>query len=669
MISNLVYTIKESINEKREEIKQFLVGGGNYLITSSTGLRKTSTLINICQEILKEDKKNRYVVLFVSPTNIQALQNTNNYNTNGIKNTFDNLDMNNVNTLVFDKIKVFAKELKKAKQRLILIIDEAHELVYANNYRSYALDLIKRVSSIAKTVVHVTATPRSLQFVYKYNNILEFRQDRNTNNRVTKFYLEEEHEDILLNKLINEDKKFIVMINNKRTISKINKIVKRTTKKKIVTLTSADKENENFTNLVLENKLCDDVDIVLCTSVLNDGINILNKDFELIMYVDNKAHFNLDTVKQFIGRLRDNNTILHVITKEEYYDYVSDTYKDVDVLRNKQVATTNKSIGCTNRYMDEMAEYEGLSLITNSSFITFVTSSLDVKINDNLDLKVDRISMISKVINRHDRQLILNKDFAMRNSNIIGNIIETKVEIIKNIANVDNVENVDKDKKEEIKEVKKQVQEEIKEAKKQERRKDAELIKTINTGFSSLTPKEKMLFIQLITYEINNVNYKLINDYIKRQNINLQGELYHLYQLISSSEKMLKKYKSINTHYGFIPNIVQIYIENKHNMRELKGVVYKYLNKHIKIENTKSYVRKIKNEYLNIRSVLDSYIQKKLTKRVIVKLFNLLTPLSKQIKDFKEITNTLFKSLLNKIKLVYKLCINKNTIQISSLLK
>jgi hypothetical protein len=155
-----------------------------------------------------------------------------------------------------------------------------------------------------------------------------------------------------IRELVQKGEKFAVLLNDKST--KLDKLTSSLKGLNFATLNSDTKKSAHFQAIINNDRLPDDLDGLITTSVLREGTNILNEINHI--YVDSKK-FSLSEIWQFINRFRTSikagTLVVHIMcSKFEEPDYTvaafdfakelakyrKDLQNIVDVIHNCQSA-------------------------------------------------------------------------------------------------------------------------------------------------------------------------------------------------------------------------------------------------------------------------------------------------------------------------------------------
>ncbi|MBO8140218.1 MAG: hypothetical protein H0Z22_07090 [Thermosipho sp. (in: Bacteria)] len=116
--------------------------------------------------------------------------------------------------------------------------------------------------------------------------------------------------------------------------------------KKIVAISAEEKENEIVRHIIENNAIPEDVDILLTTSVISDGINILNKNINNVYLC---GEYNPLKKMQFIARFRKGVNMVFDIGK--YHTNIEDI--DIEFEFNKILEASKSLVNVVNDSFEE----------------------------------------------------------------------------------------------------------------------------------------------------------------------------------------------------------------------------------------------------------------------------------------------------------------------------
>lgn len=663
--TTLEYKINDYISEKSEVIESFCHMGGKFLITSPTGSGKTYTFLNVGKKLLSEFK-DQYLFIFASPTKIQTKQNGENYNAFSVVSGVHDIKSHTVNCVVYDKVKLILENKHRFNnKKIILIIDEAHELVFSKSYRRKTMENLEALSEIAFTVIHTTATPRALLYVEKYDEFVNFVKINNEKNRVSVF-LDTNPAELLIKQIlkIRNKTKAVVLINDKSIITYLvdicNKFIKN---KKIGIFTSETKDDENFNYLIQNNKIANDLDLIFCTNILNAGINIKNENIELI-YFCNTPNLNIDIVKQFIGRTRNSKTPITIIGKRLEEDKrISNMINIQDVYKKYQDDLYKRSAIVEKLFISFVETFETNNITVDFEDLEIFFKKIKFqeskdKLNECLNftntgvVEIDKKRLIELVIKKHDSQIL-----QLQSSDKIKNILTEQLNA--------HVEIIEKDAESALA---KQLTNELTEMKKSKQKETKELKEKIFNKYNEFDESQKKGFIDLLTMYIVKEDYEIIGTFkhtVSEEVANLVKDIKQHHNLLSKIAKIYFQ------NFQIVPNCLEVLIGNKLKEDALKVLRYSKFNETFQsVENVEQKdAIVLGQDYLTLRKLTDKFIQKTLSHKNITYIYNAITTPSRQVSNFKELNPTTLEKFLKKLFSIYNIKMYDNKFKITSLRK
>ena len=677
-----MYKLTKEIDIK--EVKELLLNGGKSLFIAGVGKGKTYNFINVCKEIIKNNS-DEYLTLFLTPTRTLSEQNGEQYNIHTVVSGINEIKSYDVNTIVYDKLNLIIDNIHRYQnKKIILIVDEAHELIYAKNYRNKTLERIKALEEIAHSIIHLTATPTANKTIYEYQNIIEVR-DTQTIKKVNVIEVErnskgetgEGIEKALINHVINrlkQNKKVIVQYNTHDGLNKIKtELVKVFPSKKISLMTSQTKElNEDFEHLIQNNKINDNIDLVLSTSVLNAGINIKNKDIELI-YVIDKNGSKLDFIKQFSGRTRCVNTSFTIIkyknedSKEKYIKSFEEELKEefnkgLEIALDKRNKLENILLFIVENSKGENYT-QGITYIKNYKTNKSPFSSCILYNEDKMCIEIDKELLLLEAINNISRRYnkLPSKQFE---------------KLLKDFLKCDSVEFIEVKETEEGEEI----TQNINQSKKEDREKKKEFKTNIVEDFKILQDDNKEGLTDILKSKFEGEEVAILKDLINSKPLEVR-ELYNKIITNDEGQKILRSTRSVYKKYHDIyKDCIKDYIINKFDDKCFKAPLYRAFNKAFRnleklTDEEKQKYFTLGDIYLNIRFTLDSKIQKRLSQNDILTVYSIIT--RKKVKPLEDLTQeekektlkTINKKVFSEIKLIYNIQKDNKGYKISSLIK
>ncbi|OTM64909.1 DEAD/DEAH box helicase family protein [Acinetobacter pittii] len=234
-------------------------------------------------------------------------------------------ELNELNELVvvatYDKMEAIVSKLSISQRKnALLVIDECHKLYAAGSYRDDAINsIIFRINQKKgfKTVLFLTATftdhcwktlKLPLDQVYKVDleevdlkrSLEMLLIDKGNQFSFIPFVVER------LKKMQEQGvrKKIIIRLNNRIKCERVAALLEKFHSAHTLTIHSKNKDSTEVQNFFTTQKIPSDVDVVFCTSIMDEAVNINNLRDELdsVFVVGTDAH--PEELVQFLGRLR-----------------------------------------------------------------------------------------------------------------------------------------------------------------------------------------------------------------------------------------------------------------------------------------------------------------------------------------------------------------------------
>ncbi|MEO4162803.1 DEAD/DEAH box helicase family protein [Acinetobacter pittii] len=234
-------------------------------------------------------------------------------------------ELNELNELVvvatYDKMEAIVSKLSiPQRKNALLVIDECHKLYAAGSYRDDAINsIIFRINQKKgfKTVLFLTATftdhcwetlKLPLDQIYKVDleevdlkrSLEMLLIDKGNQFSFIPFVVER------LKKMQEQGvrKKIIIRLNNRIKCERVAALLEKFHSAHTLTIHSKNKDSTEVQNFFTTQKIPSDIDVVFCTSIMDEAVNINNLRDELdsVFVVGTDAH--PEELVQFLGRLR-----------------------------------------------------------------------------------------------------------------------------------------------------------------------------------------------------------------------------------------------------------------------------------------------------------------------------------------------------------------------------
>ncbi|TDO86475.1 type III restriction/modification enzyme restriction subunit [Halanaerobium saccharolyticum] len=279
------------------------------LVTSVTGSGKTYSF-------LKNVQKNEIKTIFLAPYKSTTWQTSVSYkheNTVGFWGD-KSVDLTGDETVIiatYDKSKQISEQIDCSD--FTLIIDESHNSIGQYGFRKEAIKNVNKLSEVVENIIHITATPVGLN--PKYDMIYNFKKEKTLEQAV--IVNSNQLSDLI--SFLKDNKKEnhldIIRINNKKK----QQIIKDTlvkddfySKEEILIFNSDVKGNSEFRNLINNDKINKKIRLVLTTSLIDDGVNIKNKNINNIYYF---GSLDFNAIVQFPNRNRNGFNTMFLFGK------------------------------------------------------------------------------------------------------------------------------------------------------------------------------------------------------------------------------------------------------------------------------------------------------------------------------------------------------------------
>lgn len=281
---------------------------------------------------------------------------------NLLKNNFQRLSM------VYDKAEEIIKNIGTMfkDKKLVLVVDESHELIYANNFRRKAINDLKQLQKYCTTVIHLTATYTANLLTYKYDKIsLYIPKNKVYNiNNLTIYKGESQKIDDKLIKLIKEqikkDKTVLIFLDNIKKHEELKNefLIEYFKDDESVQLLDSDKKaTELFKYISQYSCFPKKVKVVITTKMLQAGINLNIPNLCTIYYQNCNSHLNFEDILQAFarGRLPQEECFLMLKKSNREKDNNDSTkkFKTLEQIYSEQRINTEKRLMCfENIYKD-----------------------------------------------------------------------------------------------------------------------------------------------------------------------------------------------------------------------------------------------------------------------------------------------------------------------------
>ena len=415
------------VSEKIEDILNYSDNNKKVLLCADTGTGKTTTFIRDFER-LRPFKKLLILAPLTAIVEQIISENKHVLGLTGKSGPDEHSKVKKVNIVVA----TYEQGTKYLNDNLFdyIVIDEAHNLITANSYKS---DVIKNLTYgfRSKKIIGLTGTSNSTFKLlgYKLINVtkrnkapinVHFRVDNSASLTIIKNHLKTTKSKSIFrfNSIENAESLKATLVKEKRYNSN-----------EILVLNSTDivKLGVDFKELSQKSKFNDNIKIVFTTSLIDEGLSIKQQGFSDVVFIETEYYPNPEAFKQFIARFRNEDA------NRKYYYY----YKEVKnqnykpfYLENtfyktqseiKDYSSSNKlnefnklnSVGYDEYlYFDNTLNPYVLAYDVNKMFFNRLnTSEYKYYIEFNYNIKfIDDIHEKTKSNNTTEKSLIVNKN-------------------------------------------------------------------------------------------------------------------------------------------------------------------------------------------------------------------------------------------------------------------
>jgi hypothetical protein len=291
------------------------------LVNSPTGSGKTTSFLESFKDLENADS---HFYIFSAPTIALTLQNATKHGIMSVKGQTKNLfkainqkvkNGKRVFISTYDMTPILIEFLKMIEPRttFTLVVDEMHKFVtdYDLNYRYEAIKNLHEISKQAQSFIGLSGT---VDDIYKdeFETVIQI-DNGNPQSPCQEFavYTYEKKADSLpelvqLIEVWSSKRKLLIFLQSKKKIEQLKKVLQRKGLK-VRAINASNKSNLTYKQLVDSETIDPDIQVVLTTSVIADGINIKNDlDWEVIAVCNEYSNlFNYSSIKQISNRLRN----------------------------------------------------------------------------------------------------------------------------------------------------------------------------------------------------------------------------------------------------------------------------------------------------------------------------------------------------------------------------
>ncbi|EGE1848529.1 hypothetical protein DL988_22020 [Shigella flexneri] len=303
-----------------EVAKELIKRRQRILVDSPTGSGKTTSFLNAFKELSNESK---HFYIFAAPTIALTEQNAVSHKVRAIKGKTSNLfkiihqDVKTgkrVFISTYDMVPALVDILRTIGKTITftLVVDELHKFVTDYDY-NYRFEAIRGLYDVSKEALSFIGLSGTIDDIYKneFETVVKIDNGR-PQSPCQEFavYTYEKRENALaelaqLIEIWTSQRKLLIYIQSKKKIEHLSNVLRKKGIK-IRSINASNKSNLTYKQLVEQATIDPNVQVVLTTSVIADGINIKNEiEWEVIAVCNDFSNlFNYSSIKQISNRLR-----------------------------------------------------------------------------------------------------------------------------------------------------------------------------------------------------------------------------------------------------------------------------------------------------------------------------------------------------------------------------
>lgn len=300
--------IKKYVSEQLPAILDYSDKYKKIILRAETGKGKTTAFI---LDFLNHRPDSR--VLILEPLTIIIKQNEKEYKNKAIyldgTSTKADFEQAESKSIVFATYEQGAKLLSVSKFDYI-VIDEIHQLLIANSFKSEVIENLTPYLSDSK-IIGLTGTPTAIfkNIGYKFLNVDVIKPEKT---KVEIRFLNNNPFLIALSHLRNTNGKTLIRLNDIKALEALKKQLMATKlyKKNEILVLHSDKKiksSQDFEILAHQRKFESNIKLVLTTSLIDEGLSINQNGFTDIVFIETSYNPRPEPIKQFFARFRNED--------------------------------------------------------------------------------------------------------------------------------------------------------------------------------------------------------------------------------------------------------------------------------------------------------------------------------------------------------------------------
>ncbi len=354
-----------------EVAKELIKRRQRILVDSPTGSGKTTSFLNAFKELSNESK---HFYIFAAPTIALTEQNAVAHKVRAIKGKTSNLfkmihqDMKNgkrVFISTYDMVPALVDILRTIGKTITftLVVDELHKFVTDYDY-NYRFEAIRGLYDVSKEALSFIGLSGTIDDIYKneFENVVKIDNGR-PQSPCQEFavYTYEKRENALaeLAQLIEiwaSKRKLLIYIQSKKKIEHLSNVLRKKGIK-VRSINASNKSNLTYKQLVEQATIDPDVQVVLTTSVIADGINILNaqRDKKGNILYDNTGKMLEDIEWEVIAVCNDFSNLFNYSSIKQISNRLRNTYRRFSLFIQEPKNTNDELFRLENAYQSRLS--------------------------------------------------------------------------------------------------------------------------------------------------------------------------------------------------------------------------------------------------------------------------------------------------------------------------
>jgi len=549
------------------------------LVDSATGSGKTTATVNAFKQLANEDYT---FYVFSVPTIVLAEQVAKEHDIPCIKGGIRRIN-SEISESIYKGKRVFVSTYDKIvelfntinfhcnfKATFNIVVDEVHKYTEAYNYRYVTIDRLEEVAKYTTSFIGLTGTPTDvLKERFDKQIKIDTGNDRSplsdfrvfTYDKLDSETKVKDSANILLTSVIRSvlvQTRLIVFINKKERIQTISRLLRKEDIKHAI-VTSDNKQSSTYRDIVNNGTINDDIEVILTTSLLSDGITIKNNlDWSCLVVSDRESPiFNPSTIKQISNRFRNQYRYFLMFMRTPNEDYSELRPFNIEADYNYKKKLTEHYVEYLNdEYHNKYDDFIPSNVEKNNGIYYKSTE-------DNAEIEYNPLYIRHSAMKEKEMYYqIYRNAFIKEVSRLIGKketgIFNVNEELKKNNSDLTSLLDV------------------IEEDEEEREQSNEELRNNFTTYFTN-DVYLAILYrddIQTLEYFKDNVHSDIVSATFKNAKIST-------YETCLKVGQRVKRRADINSYYNDIESLTHVAVFNNVSTRSITKSIYMYLLKNI----------------------------------------------------------------------------------------